>query len=121
VLQEQANDEWVDLYAFVPDPVPHVDIEVSNWYTCTSPRSPFVTGLVVASVDDGGMRTMLRGSWSEDGSDSGSGSGEVALTEDTPGASTVTPVARKQIPELLAERFGLSGFGLGEDGRVVAV
>jgi len=44
----------------------------------------------------------------------------LALTEATPAESTVTPVERGAIPELLAERFGLNGFALGTDGRVVA-
>jgi len=44
----------------------------------------------------------------------------LALTEATPTKSTVTPVQRGAIPELLAERFGLNGFALGADGRVVA-
>jgi N-hydroxyarylamine O-acetyltransferase len=107
VLQTAAGDEWVDLYAFVPQPVPFVDIETSNWWISTHPRSPFVTGLVVSTQDDGGTRTSLS-DWSE-----------LALTEQTPVATSVTPVAREEVPELLAERFALNGFALAANGRLV--
>jgi hypothetical protein len=32
----------------------------------------------------------------------------------------VTEVQREAVPSLLAQRFGLPGFALGPDGRVVA-
>ena len=41
------------------------------------------------------------------------------MAEQTPGARTVTPVERAQIPALLSERFGLDGFALDGAGRVV--
>jgi hypothetical protein len=43
----------------------------------------------------------------------------LALTEQTPAQTTVTPVARDAAPELLADRFGLAGFALGGDSRLV--
>src|SRR6202012_4610144 len=49
VLQTIREGEGIDVYAFVPEPVPDVDLETSNWFTSTHPRSPFVTGLIVAS------------------------------------------------------------------------
>jgi hypothetical protein len=45
---------------------------------------------------------------------------ELAVTEQTPARTTVSPVAREAIPQLLATRFGLTGFALGGDGRIVA-
>jgi N-hydroxyarylamine O-acetyltransferase len=109
VLQIADGQGWTDLYGFVPQPVPFVDIETSNWYTTAHPRSPFVTGLIVSTQDQDGTRTMLS-NWS----------GEPSLTEQTPTRKdTVTSVAQKQIPALLAERFGLPGFALNDDGRVV--
>jgi N-hydroxyarylamine O-acetyltransferase len=106
VLQLEDGDAWSDLYGFVPDPVPMVDVEVSNWFTATHPRSPFVTGLVVSIQLPDGTRISLT-DW-----------GELALTEQTPSASTVTPVERQDIPALLRERFGLEGFVLRPDGLV---
>jgi hypothetical protein len=35
------------MYGFVPEPVPVIDVEVSNRYTATHPTSSFVTGLFV--------------------------------------------------------------------------
>ena len=45
--------------------------------------------------------------------------GELALTEHTPAGHSVTPIAREDLPELLAAHFGLDGFVLGTDGRLV--
>ena len=53
-----------DLYAFPPYPVPFVDVETSNWFTSTHPRSPFVTGVIVSAHADDGSRSMLR-TWDE--------------------------------------------------------
>jgi N-hydroxyarylamine O-acetyltransferase len=107
VLQTFSDGDWADLYAFLPQPVPHVDIETSNWFTSAHPHSPFVTGLRVSSQDADGRRTILS-DWDE-----------LALTEQTPASLTTTPVEPAQIPGLLAERFELEGFVLDADGRVV--
>jgi arylamine N-acetyltransferase len=84
-----------------------VDLDTSNWYTCTHPRSPFVTGLIVSVQARDGARTTLS-SW--DG---------LTLTEQTPAATNVTPVSASDVPQLLESRFGLAGFALGPDDRVV--
>jgi N-hydroxyarylamine O-acetyltransferase len=97
VLQSQTEGEWQDLYAFLPYPVPFVDVETSNWFTSTHPRSPFVTHLIVASQHDDGTRLSL------------SDRTDLALSEQTPAGTTVTPVSREAIPELLETRFGLPG------------
>ena len=47
VLQVFQDGVWVDMYGFVPEPVPVIDVEVSNWYTATYPTSSFVTGVLV--------------------------------------------------------------------------
>jgi N-hydroxyarylamine O-acetyltransferase len=107
VLQTIAEDRWIDLYGFHPLPVPFVDLETSNWWISTHPSSPFVSGLIVSKQDDSGTRTSLS-DWSE-----------LALTEQTPAAISVTPVSREQLPDLIAGRFGLDGFALGADGRLV--
>jgi N-hydroxyarylamine O-acetyltransferase len=107
VLQILHDGEWADLYAFMPRPVPHIDIEVSNWFTSTHPGSPFVTGLLVATIREDGAFVALS-DW-----------GQLALVVRTPDGSTRTPVDREEIPRLLEERFGLGGFELGDRGRVV--
>jgi N-hydroxyarylamine O-acetyltransferase len=107
VLQTVSDSEWVDVYAFLPTPVPQVDIETSNWFVSTHPSSPFVTGLLIGTQHSDGTRTLLS-DWSE-----------LALSEQTPAGTTVTPLARGDIPRLLDTHFGLPGFALDEAGRVV--
>ena len=97
VLQSVRPDGgWEDVYAFVPEPAPAIDIEVDNWYTCTHPGSKFVTALVVTEHGADGTRTTL--------SDFG---GEMILSMRTPTDSKRIPVARSTVPELLLQRFGL--------------
>jgi N-hydroxyarylamine O-acetyltransferase len=107
VLQTGSGDGWIDQYGFVPEPVPLIDVEVSNWWTSTRPGSPFVTGLIVSIHRPDGSRLALS-DW-----------GGLALTDATPAGSSRTPVERSAIPRLLEERFGLEGFALRADGRIV--
>jgi arylamine N-acetyltransferase len=107
VLQTAEADEWADLHGFVPEPVPLVDLETSNWFSSTHPRSPFVTGLVVSIQDAHGTRTSLS-DWDE-----------LALKEQTPDGTRVTPVELESVRALLASHFGLGGFVLGAGGRLV--
>lgn len=107
VLQTVREEAWEDLYGFSADPVPLVDVETANWYTSTYPRSPFVTGLIAGIQAEDGSHTVLS-DWSG-----------LALTADTPAGTTVTPVERDEIPQLLARSFGLTGFAIGADGRLV--
>jgi len=109
VLQRLAGDEWADLYGFLPQPVPLIDVETSNWWTSTHPGSLFVTGLIVGVRGDDGTGTLLC-DWSE-----------LSLSEETPAGTTVTPLEREAIPELLATRFSLPGFALGVNERIVSV
>ena len=38
VLQNAGDDgDWTDLYSFLPQAAPFVDLETSNWYTSTHP------------------------------------------------------------------------------------
>ncbi len=108
VLQKLAGDEWADVYVFLPQPVPLIDVETSNWWTSTHPRSSFVTGLIVGLRGDDGTGTLLC-DW-----------GELSLSEQTPAGTSVTPIEREAIPELLATRFSLPGFVLDADERLSA-
>jgi N-hydroxyarylamine O-acetyltransferase len=107
VLQTLEDGIWSDLYGFVPELVPHIDIETSNWWTCTHPHSPFVTGLVAAVNRPDGTRESLR-DWS----------GTLEHVVQSPGQTQVSQPPREAIPELLAEQFALPGFTLGSDGRL---
>jgi N-hydroxyarylamine O-acetyltransferase len=95
-LQTAVADGWRDLYAFSPTPVPPIDIEVSNWFTCTHPESRFVTRLLVTEHGADGSRTTL--------SDF---SGEMALSVRTPTGDRRKPIARDDVANLLERRFGL--------------
>jgi N-hydroxyarylamine O-acetyltransferase len=106
VLQTVDAAEWVDVFGFVPEPVPPIDIETSNWFTCTHPGSPFVTGLIVARNHPDGTRVVLG---DRDG---------LSLTTRTPRERTVSEPTREEIPGLLETVFGLPGFALGGNGRV---
>ncbi len=94
-------------YGFAPQPVPLIDVETSNWWTSTHPRSLFVSGLIVGVRGDDGSGTLLC-DWSE-----------LSLSEQTPAGTSVTPLKREAIPELLATRFSLPGFALDADERLV--
>jgi N-hydroxyarylamine O-acetyltransferase len=106
VLQSLDGSDWVDVYGFVPEPVPFVDIDMSNWFTCTNPRSPFVAGLILAVNHRDGTRVALS-DWHG-----------LSLTTHTPAERTVSEPAREDIPELLDTAFGLPGFMLGDNGRI---
>jgi N-hydroxyarylamine O-acetyltransferase len=96
VLQRLDGDDWGDVYAFSRTPSPMVDIEVSNWFVSTHPDSPFVRGVIVSRRPEDGSIEMLS-DWS----------GELVLLTETPEGSTSAPVARDELPELIASHFGL--------------
>jgi N-hydroxyarylamine O-acetyltransferase len=106
VLQNRDGADWVDVYGFVPEPVPFVDIDMSNWFTCTHPGSPFVGGLIVAVNHPDGTRVALS-DWNG-----------LSLTTHRPSERIVSEPAREDIPHLLETVFGLPGFALGDHGRI---
>ncbi|HEV7174244.1 MAG TPA: arylamine N-acetyltransferase [Solirubrobacteraceae bacterium] len=107
VLQTADGAGWIDLYGFIPEPVPQIDVETSNWFTSTHPRSPFVTGLIVASHRADGTRLSLS-DWSE-----------LAFVTQTPSGTSTSPVELESVPGLLESEFGLPGFSLSGAGRIV--
>jgi N-hydroxyarylamine O-acetyltransferase len=106
VLQTATADGWGDVYGFVPEPVPVIDIETSNWFACTHPRSPFVTSLLVAVNRPDGTRIAVN---DRDG---------LTLTRSTPAGTELSRPRREELPDLLETVFGLPGFALDDDGRV---
>ena len=109
-LQTLGPNGWTDVYSFPPRPALRIDIEVSNWWICTNPASPFVSGLMVSVSHNDGRREALYDF-----------SGLPLTIASSPGSVEVAEAQRQAIPSLLAQRFGLPGFGLGPDGKVVAV
>jgi N-hydroxyarylamine O-acetyltransferase len=108
VLQTRGPEGWSDVYGFLPRPVPRIDIEMANWWICTSPRSPFVFGLIAAINHDDGRREAIS-DWS----------GPLQVITMAPSGVESSEQPRDVIPDKL-EYFGLPGFELGEDGRVRA-
>ena len=47
VLQSQADDRWIDLYAFTLEPQYWIDYKVANHYVSTHPDSQFASDLIV--------------------------------------------------------------------------
>jgi N-hydroxyarylamine O-acetyltransferase len=110
VLQQQDADRWSDVYAYLPHPNQPIDVETINWWVCTHPHSPFVSGLVASIQDSAGKRSVL--------TDRG---GQLTLSERTPQSTTSSPVRIEMLPQLLAQRFGLPGFELDAQGRPVPI
>ena len=100
VLQVCAAGEsaWADLYGFRPEPVPKVELEVSNWFTTTHPMSRFVRGICVSRHEAGGSRKILT-DWD----------GPLRLIRRAPGATTASPVSWADVPSMLVQDFGLAG------------
>ena len=106
VLQVFQDGVWTDMYGFIPEPVPVVDVEVSNWYTATHPTSSFVTGVFVGRRSPDRCLSLFVYE-------------QAVLVERPVGeASQVTEVARTDVPDLLAERFDFEGVTLNADGRL---
>jgi N-hydroxyarylamine O-acetyltransferase len=108
MLQTLGPDGWADVYSYPTHAAFRIDIEVSNWWTCTNPASAFASGLIVAvSHDDGGQEALH------------DFAGPLAIKTVTSDGAQTTEIQRDAVPSLLARRFGLPGFELAPDGKVV--
>jgi len=115
VLQVFGDGRWTDMYGFVPEPVPPVDIEVNNWFTATHPESPFVTGVMAGSRQvDRCLSLFVSGGGSGAGSQN---PGAILVERPVGGSSSITEVPLDEVPPLLAARFGIEGVARREDGR----
>jgi N-hydroxyarylamine O-acetyltransferase len=91
VLQRGVGAGWEDLYAFMPDPVHAIDLEVGNWFTSTHPRSPFVLTLTAQRVIDDSRHTLRNLTYS--------------ITRGT--TVEVREISRQELVPLLRDTFGL--------------
>jgi N-hydroxyarylamine O-acetyltransferase len=92
VLQAKQPDGWQDFYVFTLEPQEFVDFVVANHYVSTHPDSPF-TRTLVAQLPTPEARYLLRNR--EFTIERGSGSETRIVGED-------------ELPEMLAQRFGLT-------------
>ena len=107
ILQTHQDGAWTDVYGFVPQPAPMVDIEVNNWYTSTHPSSPFVAGVIAGARRADRCLTFYQ-------------FGEPTFVEREVGQPEVTSVVSPDdVPSLLAERFDIDGVTLNAEGRAV--
>ncbi|MBB4930906.1 N-hydroxyarylamine O-acetyltransferase [Lipingzhangella halophila] len=92
VLRSRHPDDWFDMYSFTREPHYSVDYEVTNHYTATHPRSPFVRRMVVQRTGPDVRRTLVG----------------LELTTTRPGAEpTRRELAPEEVPDTLSESFGL--------------
>ena len=101
-LQTLGPDGWTDVYSFPPRPAFRIDIEVSNWWTCTNPDTNGEAGLIVSVNHDDGRREAL--------SDF---SGLLVTMASSPDGTEVTEAQREAIPSLLPSDSACPGSGSG--------
>lgn len=104
VLQMQEGEEFVDLYGFIDEPALRVDMEVNNWYVCTSPRSPFTTALY-CSFQEPGRRWVIS-----------ERSGDRILTTKTPTSRSERALTIDEVEACFASTFHLPPIAMGERG-----
>ena len=109
VLQVFQDGGWTDMFSFVPEPVPRVDIEVSNWYTATHPTSSFVNGIMAGLRSVDRCLTLMMFDVTA----------PLLIERPVGGASSITPVAPAEVPSLLRDRFALAGVSRSANGRFV--
>lgn len=93
VLQSRRGSDWVDLYAFYPEPRFPIDFEVANWYTSTHPQSRFVLTLT-AQLPTPEARYILRN--------------KTLLIERGESQETRQINTREELLDILKDRFGLN-------------
>jgi N-hydroxyarylamine O-acetyltransferase len=109
VLQVFQDGGWSDMYGFVPEPAPRVDIEVNNWYTATHPESSFVTSVMVGRRSPDRCLTMLVSDQA------------VLIERPVGGASTLTEVPLGDVPGVLGERFAFPDVAVTGDGTRISL
>jgi len=92
MLQLEASDGYVDLYAFALEPAMPADLEMANWYVSTHPASRFVTTLTVQRATPEARHVLQNLDYTVDRGD---------------GNPRTTRMAREAVPALLRDVFGL--------------
>ncbi|MFM8619292.1 MAG: arylamine N-acetyltransferase family protein [Opitutaceae bacterium] len=57
--QARIGETWSDVYTFTLEPVPAVDLELGNWYTCAHPQSAFRHNLRASLTLEDRRHTLL--------------------------------------------------------------
>ncbi len=57
--QAWTGKDWVDVYEFTGEPMPLIDREVSNWWTCTNPNAKFRRILACSRSGEDGQRLSI--------------------------------------------------------------
>jgi N-hydroxyarylamine O-acetyltransferase len=57
--QARIGETWGDVYTFTLEPVPAVDLELGNWYTCAHPQSAFRHNLRASLTLEDRRHTLL--------------------------------------------------------------
>jgi N-hydroxyarylamine O-acetyltransferase len=109
VLQVFQDGDWSDMYGFVPEPAPFIDIEVNNWYTSTHPESAFVTGVMAGLRSPERCLTLFVSDQA------------VLIERPVGGASSLTEVRLEEVPDLLATRFAIPDVELTQGGTRLAL
>ncbi|SHF38382.1 arylamine N-acetyltransferase family protein [Streptoalloteichus hindustanus] len=92
VLRSLTPDGWLDLYSFGLDRQYHADFGVRNHFVSTSPRSPFVTRIVVQRYDERRQRAL---------------DGDTLTTTFADGARETAAVTLDELPALLTDELGI--------------
>lgn len=109
VLQVFQDGGWTEMFSFVPEPVPRVDIEVSNWFTATHPTSSFVNGIMAGLRSVDCCLTLMMFDVTE----------PVLMERRVGDSSSIAPIDPDEVPSLLCARFGIAGVSREADGRFV--
>ncbi|MGO8875927.1 MAG: arylamine N-acetyltransferase family protein [Acidimicrobiales bacterium] len=106
VLQMWQEDTWADLYGFLPYRAEDTDITMSNWFTCTHPKSRFVSGVLAGARNADSCLSLFV-------------TDTVTLVDRTLTGTHESSPSLDEVPALLASRFGLGGVRLGPGNRLV--
>jgi N-hydroxyarylamine O-acetyltransferase len=103
LVQWYLDDAWQDMYSFRNEAVPPIDLEMSNWWSCTYPMARWCTCMFIARVVGGNRHYILNSEYSVRKAD-----GTVAR---------VTIVSIDMLNSLLATVFNVSFPLLGEEHK----
>jgi N-hydroxyarylamine O-acetyltransferase len=92
--QARLGNHWQDVCEFTLEPMPEIDREVGNWFTCRHPQSHFRDRLMVARSFEGGRLSLVNR--------------EFTIRPNVGQSSTLRAETEEHLLELLEQHFGLS-------------